>query len=165
VSVLAARRPDIQFALAAAPSLEMSRLESHLAGLPVRILSGHTHDVLASAAVALVASGTATVETALLETPMVVVYRVSAASYALGRRLVHVPHFAMVNLVAGRRIVPELIQGEFTPARVAEEALSLLQNPEKADTMRREFREVRRLLGEPGASGRAARVVLEALKS
>lgn len=165
VSLLAERRPDLQFVLAAAPSLDAARLESHLAGLPVRIVSGRTHDVLAGAAVALVASGTATVETALLGTPMVVVYRVSPLSYALGRPLVRLPCFAMVNIVAGRRIVPELIQGDFTPRRVAEEALSLLQDPEKADTMRREFREVRRLLGEPGASGRAARAVLETLKS
>jgi lipid-A-disaccharide synthase len=129
------------------------------------VVSNRTYDVLASAGLALVASGTATIETALLETPMVVVYRVSPVSYAVGRPFVRVPHYAMVNLVAGRRIVPELIQGEFTPQKVAREALSLLQDAEKADTMRREFREVRRLLGEPGASGRAAWAVFETLKS
>jgi lipid-A-disaccharide synthase len=165
VRLLAQRRPDLQFVLAAAPSLDAARLTARLAGLPVRVVSNRTYDVLASAGLALVASGTATIETALLETPMVVVYRVSPVSYAVGRPFVRVPHYAMVNLVAGRRIVPELIQGEFTPQKVAREALSLLQDAEKADTMRREFREVRRLLGEPGASGRAAWAVFETLKS
>jgi lipid-A-disaccharide synthase len=165
VAVLARSHPSLQFLLAAAPSLDPARLASRLTGLPVRVVSNRTYDVLASADLAIVASGTATVETALLETPMVVVYRLSAVSYAVGRPFVHVPHYAMVNLVAGRRIVPELIQNDFTPQNVAHEALVLLQNAEKADTMRREFREVRRLLGAPGASGRAAWAVFETLKS
>jgi lipid-A-disaccharide synthase len=165
VARLARRRPDLQFLLAAAPSLEPDQLESGLVGLPVRVVSNRTHDAVGAAELALVASGTATVETALLGTPMVVVYRLSPLSYALGRPFVRLPHFAMVNLVAGRRIVPELIQRDFTPERVEKEALLLLENPEKADTMRTQFREVRRLLGEPGASGRAAWAVLETLRS
>jgi lipid-A-disaccharide synthase len=165
VSRLAARRPDLQFVLAAAPGLEPALLEARLAGGPLRVVANRTYEVVGGADLALVASGTATVETALLGTPMVVVYRVSSLSYALGRPFVRLPHYAMVNLVAGRRLVPELMQGRFTPAAVEAEALSLLENAEKAARMRDGLHEVRRLLGEPGASGRAAWAVIETLRS
>ena len=91
---------------------------------------------------------------------MIVVYRLSPLTYRLGRRFVHVNTFAMANLVAGRTVVPELEQDEFTPEAVAREALGLLENPERAAAMRRELREVRAKLGEPGASRRAAEAVL-----
>jgi lipid-A-disaccharide synthase len=107
-----------------------------------------------------VASGTATVETALLGTPMVVVYRLSALTYALGRPFVRVPHYAMVNLIAERRIVPELIQRDFTPKRVAEEALAILNDPARARAMIEALRTVRERLGRPGASDRVADEVL-----
>jgi lipid-A-disaccharide synthase len=134
-----------------------------LAGLPVRCLQGHAHGLLGACDAALVASGTATVEAALLGTPMAVVYRLSALTYRLGRPFVRVPHYAMVNLVAGRRVVPEIIQGDFTPQRVAEEALSLLEDEARRLQMKRDLEEVCRKLGAPGASGRAARALLEAL--
>jgi lipid-A-disaccharide synthase len=113
--------------------------------------------------VALVASGTATVETALLGTPMVVVYRLSPITYLMGRPLVRVPHFAMVNLIAGRRVVPELIQAAFTPERVAAEVLSLLQDGRRAGEVRAALATVRERLGAPGASARAAAAVKETL--
>ncbi len=91
-------------------------------------MEGATRDVLRSARVAIVASGTATVETALTLTPMVVVYRLSALTYALGKPLVSVSNYAMVNLIAGRVVVPELIQGDFTPARVTAETLRILDD-------------------------------------
>ena len=111
------------------------------------------------------ASGTATVEAALLGTPMVVVYRVARLSYALGRPFVSVPRFAMVNLIAGREVVAELIQRDFTPARVAAEALALLEDEGRTKRMKQDLQEVRRRLGEPGASGRAAAAVITALES
>ncbi len=113
--------------------------------------------MLSAATVAVVASGTATVEAALLGTPMVVVYRLSALTYHLGRRFVKVPHVAMANLIAGKGIVPELIQDAFTPERVADAVLPLLGPAGGA--MREDLAEVRRRLGAPGASGRAAEVV------
>ena len=112
-------------------------------------------------AAALVASGTITVQAALHECPMVVVYRLSPLTYRLGRRFVRVDTFAMANLVAGKRVVPELIQDDFTPDRVAAEALSILTDSERRSTMRRELAEVRKLIGTPGASARAARAVLQ----
>lgn len=162
VSLLAARRPDLQFLLARAPGL----MDALFARVPesVGVVRGQSHAVVGSAAVALVASGTATVETALLGTPMVVVYRLSSLTYVLGRRFVSVPHFAMPNLIAGRRIVPELIQADFTPERVASEALTLLENAGAAATMKQGLHEVRQKLGAPGASERAAGIVAKALE-
>jgi len=92
---------------------------------------------------------------------MVVVYRLSALTYRLGKPFVHVDTYAMANLVAGRRVVPELIQDAFTPEAVATEALRVLTDPAHAAQVRRELREVRGKLGTPGASRRAAEAVLE----
>jgi lipid-A-disaccharide synthase len=156
VRLMAQSRPDLQFLAAVAPSIDPGPLRAVLPA-QVALAAGRTHAVLSTAAAAIVASGTATVEAALLGTPMVVVYRLSALTYQLGRRFVRVPHVAMANLIAERRIVPELIQEGFTAPRVAEEALALLGPA--GDAMRAELAEVRRRLGAPGASGRAADVV------
>src|SRR5262249_12730219 len=101
------RKPDLQFLVALAPALDRGPVERAFAAAGARIVAGATHAALGAARLALVASGTATVEAALLGVPMVVVYRVSRLTYGLGRPLVRVPHFAMVNLVAGRPVVPE----------------------------------------------------------
>jgi lipid-A-disaccharide synthase len=156
-------RPDLQFLLAVAPLLDPRGLASPFGDLPVRPVHDRSHAVVGAADVALVASGTATVETALLGTPMVVVYRVSPVSYALGRPFVRVPHYAMVNIIAGREVVPELIQGDFTPDRVAAEALALLTDTRRRKAMIEDLAEVRRRLGGGGASDRAAGQVAAAL--
>lgn len=159
VARVASARPDVQFLLAVAPSLDTEELRQTASGAPIRLVAGQAHAVLSVASAAVVASGTATVEAALLGVPMVVVYRVSALTYTLGRPFVRVPHFAMVNLIAGRGVVPELIQDDFTPENVAAEVLSLLGNRERLEGMRRDLLRVRELVGEPGASRRAAEVV------
>jgi lipid-A-disaccharide synthase len=156
VRLLHQRRPDLQFALALAPSLDAARAGAALDGLPVRIVAGRTHDLLASCTAAVVASGTATVEAALLRAPMVVVYHLSRITYLLGRRFVRVPHFAMVNLIAERRVATELIQDDFTPERTAEEVLGLVEDAPRRQRMLEDLDEVRRRLGAPGASARAA---------
>ena len=159
---LARRKPELQFLVALAPSLDPAPVERAFAASGARIVAGATHGVLGASRLALVASGTATVEAALLGVPMVVVYRVSRLTYGLGRPLVKVPHFAMVNLVAGRTVVPELMQSDFTPDRVAEAAAALLDDPARYERMRQDLEEVRRRLGQPGASARAAARVAEA---
>jgi lipid-A-disaccharide synthase len=153
------RRPDLRFLLAVAPALDRTAVRAPFGPLPVTAVQGQTMAALEAARVAVVASGTATVEAALLGTPMVVVYRVSPATYVLGRPFVRVPHFAMVNLIAEKRVVPELIQGDFTPDRVARETLSLLDDSSRLKEMRDHLLTVRRRLGEPGASARAAAAV------
>lgn len=154
-----ANRPDIQPVLALAPNLDAAACASYLGTSAVRVVQGQTAALVGSSTLALVASGTATVETALLGTPMVVVYRVSPLTYALGRPLLRVSRFAMVNLIADRDVVPELIQGDFTPERVAHEALTLLESPQRMAHMRADLAQVRQALGTPGASARAAAVV------
>ena len=108
--------------------------------------------MLAAADVVVTASGTATVQAALHGRPMVIVYRLSPLTYAIGKRFVRVTTYGMVNLVAGRPIVPELIQDDFTPEAVAREAVSLLTDAARADAMRRDLAAVRASLGGPGAS-------------
>jgi len=162
VEKLAGERPELQFLLALAPSLSFRAVAEAFRSLPVHIVANQTQGVLASGTVSVVASGTATVEAALLGAPMVVVYRLAPLTYLLGRRLVKVPHFAMANLIAGERVVPEVIQRELTPERVAAEVRALLDAPARREAMQAGLAEVRRKLGEPGASGRAAAVVLDA---
>jgi lipid-A-disaccharide synthase len=159
VRLLARKHPDAQFAVALAPGLGSDLFDEALADLPVVRLKGQAHSLMGSATVGLVASGTATVEAALMELPMVVVYRLSPVTYALGRPFVNVPHYAMANLIAGRRVVRELIQKEFTPEAVAAEATALLENPEARAALKGALREVRARLGRPGASARAAEIV------
>lgn len=130
----------------------------------VRLVSSGGHALLASADVAVVASGTATLETALCGTPMIVVYRASRTSFVIGRRLVKVPWISLVNIVAGEAVVPELLQTELTPERLEREALALLDAPERRERMKRSFERVARELGPPGASERAADAVLGAIE-
>jgi len=155
------RLPGAQFVLARAPHLSDELFSGMGTGGPaIAMIANATDDVLAAADVALVASGTVTVQAALRECPMVVVYRLSPLTYRLGRPFVRVDTFAMANLVAGRQVVPELVQDDFTPDAVARHALALLQDPRAADAMRAELRTVKTRLGTPGASRRAAEAVL-----
>ena len=120
-------------------------------GLAFHVVEGHTYDVLAHSKAAVVASGTATIETALLGTPMVVVYRVSRATWLLGSGLVHTPFYSMVNIVAGQRIVSEFIQDDFKPEAVARDARLLLESELLRDRMRQQFREMAEKLRAPAA--------------
>jgi len=161
------RLPDVQFVLARAPHLTdelfapLDKLARHGSDHGLAIVRDQTDAVLAAADVAVVASGTVTLQAALHECPMIVVYRLSPLTYRLGRPFVRVDTFAMANLVAGRRVVPELMQDDFTPEAVAERAIELLEHPDSRVRMRSELREVRSQLGAPGASARAARAVID----
>jgi len=158
VALIRSRLADAQVLVARAPHLPDELFEPTEG---IVMIEGESDNVLAAADVALVASGTVTVQAALHECPMVVVYRLSPLTYRLGKPFVHVDTYAMANLVAGERIVPELIQDAFTPDAVAAEALRLLTDPAQSTRMREGLRRVRGRLGTPGASGRAAQAVLE----
>ncbi len=157
--LIAARVPSVQFVVAAAPNLRVELFQPVKDGAV--IVRGRADDVLAASDVVITASGTATVQAALHERPMVVVYRLSELTYRIGKPFVKVDTYAMANLVAGRRIVPELIQQDFTPRRVADEVVSFLSDSARYTAIRDGLREVRAKLGAPGASGRAAAAILE----
>jgi lipid-A-disaccharide synthase len=155
--LIAARVPSAQFVVARAPRLP-DELFAHLGGPAV--IERRADDVLAAADVALTASGTATVQAAIHDTPMVIVYRVSSLTYAIGKPFVKVNTYGMVNLVAGRRVVPELVQGAFTAEAVAAEAVPLLTDRSRAAAVRAALADVRAKLGGPGATRRAAEAIL-----
>ena len=177
--LIRARVPRVQFVVARAPNLpdalfapfereagpaKAGPYESRDVGAGfsrVAMVEGRTDDVLAASDVVITASGTATVQAALHERPMVVVYSLSPLTYRLGKRFLKVDTYAMPNLVAGRRIIPELIQEEFTAERVAEETVALLVDPDRYARVQQDLRGVHERLGVPGASGRAADAILE----
>jgi len=168
LSAIRARIPDVQFVVACAPNIPDAMFAPLVHAEPdgrLVLVRDRTDDVLAASDVVITASGTATIQCALHEKPMVVVYRVSPLTYRLGKPFVHVDTFAMPNLVAGRRIVPELIQDDFTPERTAAEVIALLMDANKRAEMRTALAQVREQLGAPGATARVADTVLEVATS
>jgi lipid-A-disaccharide synthase len=145
------------------PGLVQGILSRHRAA--VRVLDGRMYDAVGLADAAMVASGTATLETALLETPMVIAYRTSPLTAAVGRRVIRVKHIGLVNLIAGRELAPELIQEDATAPRLAAEVRAILADRRRRVAMRRDLAEIRRKLGEPGAARRAAAIALGLMKT
>jgi lipid-A-disaccharide synthase len=138
-------RQDVHFVLAlpAGFGFAATNFSEPVHAASIQVIEGSTWDALAHAEVALAASGTVTIEAAVLGTPMVTFYRVNALSWIVGRWLVHAPHLTMVNLVAGRKIVAELIQKDMTAVRIAAEALRLLDDGRAREAMRAELAEVK----------------------
>jgi lipid-A-disaccharide synthase len=155
----------LQFVLPLAGTLDPDFVQDILRQFPVKVnvIRDEIYDVIAISDVAMVASGTATLETALLETPMVVVYKISAASYAIGRRFIRVDHISLPNIIAGRAIVPELIQDDANAERIAAEVMELIVRREKAREMKAALAEIRGRLGTPGASQRTAQIACDML--
>jgi lipid-A-disaccharide synthase len=162
-------RPELQFIVPVANNRRTEEIAHLMAGHPrlrprIHMTQGETREVVAAADVAAVASGTATLETALLNTPLAVVYKTGPVSYHLLRPLINVEHFGLVNLVAGERVAKELIQRDFTGATLANELLRLLETDTNSAT-RKCLREVTDKLGHGGASRRAAKAIQDALAS
>jgi lipid-A-disaccharide synthase len=155
--------PRVQFVVARAPHLDDRLFQDvpSIGGRQPAIVTARTDDVLAAADAVVTASGTATVQTAIHGAPMVVVYRLSPLTYAIGRRFVRVSTYAMVNLIAGRTIVPELIQEACTPESIAAETIRYLIDPSHAARTRSALADVRDRLGSGGASARAASAILK----
>jgi lipid-A-disaccharide synthase len=156
-------RPDAQFVVVVAPSRtaeETRELISQYDSEVVKVVERQTREALAASDAAAIASGTATLEAALLETPMVVVYKESPINWHTLGRLITVPHFGLVNLVAGREIAKELMQDQLTGENLAHELLQLLE-PETNRAARESLRDVTRKLGHPGASERAAELIVQ----
>jgi lipid-A-disaccharide synthase len=165
--ILKADEPDLEFLLPVAHTVDPAWIENRVAecGLPIRTFHGRNHEVMSAVDLALTASGTATVELALCGTPMVVVYKGSRLNELIVRLLVRgVEQAAMVNLIAGREIVPELLQHAAQGRFIARRARNILDDPEGYARMERDLHQVRVSLGPGGAAGRAAGIALEMLQ-
>ncbi|HVP78732.1 MAG TPA: lipid-A-disaccharide synthase [Thermodesulfobacteriota bacterium] len=158
--------PDLQFVIPLAPGLPRTTLSSQMnkVSVPVKVAEGFTYDAMSLCELLITASGTATLEGAILGRPMVVIYKVSLPSYWVGRALIRVNHIGLVNLVAEKEIAPELIQKDVNPRRIADEAFRILMDPLLSRKMSESMGEVRKKLGEPGAAERAARIVSSLLR-
>lgn len=159
---LAAVEPKTRFILAQASSIDDNLLQELLqrSPVPVQVVRDQASEIMAASDVLMIASGTATLQAAVVGTPMVLLYKTTWLTYRLARWLIRVNWIGLVNLVGGRSIVPELIQEEATADRLFGEVRRLLSDADAYNGMKRDLREVRQLLGEPGASARAAQVVL-----
>ena len=164
--LLKENHPDAQFILPLAETVDAHMAEQILrvSPLSVKIISGQTYDAVGLADVALVTSGTATLETALLEIPMVIVYRISALTAAIGKRLIRLKHIGLVNIIADEAIVPELVQEKATSACLAREALKILADGDLRQAIHEGLTKMRHRLGERGASLRAARIALQVME-
>jgi lipid-A-disaccharide synthase len=155
--------PGAQFFLPKAPTVDRELVDFHLAGstVEVKVLDSFRYNIRAAADFALVASGTATLETGLLGCPMVILYRVAWPTYLILKQLATVPYVGLINLVAEEPVVPELLQDRCTAENVAAEALRILGDAEAIGRTRARLSAVREKLGGPGASRRVAEVVCE----
>ena len=162
---LTAERPGLQIVVPVAPTIPREEITSRFegSGLSPQLVDGRAPEVVGASDAAIVASGTAVLEAGLMQRPLVVVYRVSLITYLVGRLMLKVAHVALVNLLAGRRLVPELLQGDMTPERIAAEVRRVWDPGPPREEMLRGLEEVRGRLGGPGAAERAAEAVLELL--
>jgi lipid-A-disaccharide synthase len=162
--LLVKRLGPLTFLLPVAPSLSNVDLEQcglAESGLDIRTIRGGRYDLMAACDAVMAASGTVTLELAILKVPMVVSYRVSPFSYFLGRKFIQVDYASLVNLIAGREVVPELLQDDATPEKICGEVAELLEDRKVCDAMKGELAAIAASLGGPGASRRAAALAIE----
>lgn len=159
--LLKKQMPQVQFAMPRAGTIPMELLQSKIkaSGLEIKITEGHNYDLFSVADLALATSGTVTLEAALCGLPSVIVYRTSALNAFIARRVINIPNIGLPNIVAGRQILPELLQEDFTPAKVANTAMELLA-PERRVQLEANLAFMKARLGEPGAVNRVAQIIL-----
>ena len=153
--------PEVQFAMPRAGTIPLELLQSKIkaSGLDIKITEGHNYDLFSVADLALATSGTVTLEAALCGLPSIIVYRTSALNAFIARRVINIPNIGLPNIVAGRQILPELLQEDFTPANVANTAVELLA-PERRPQLEADLAFMKARLGEPGAVKRVAQLIL-----
>ena len=154
--------PEVSFVMPRAGTIPISLLEEKIqaSGLDVKITEGNNYDLFSVADLALATSGTVTLEAALCGLGSVIVYKTNPVTYFIAKLLVNIPHIGLPNIVAAKSVVPELIQNDFTPTKVAQEALALLES-ERNVKMKEDLAYVKERLGKPGAVGRVAELVLK----
>lgn len=160
---IAAKLPECQFFLPIASTISREILQNIVSGykIEVKLTTGNNYDLMNIGGVAIAASGTVTLEAALMGLPTVIIYKVAPLTWLIGRRLVKIPHVGLPNIVAGRQVVPELLQDAANPDAIAGEALAILTDPAVRGRVAADLAEVRDKLGECGAVGRVAEVILE----
>jgi lipid-A-disaccharide synthase len=162
-TILTKNLPDIRFLMPLAPTIRPDQVDPYLRerDLPLTVIEHNTYEIIQMCEIIVAASGTVTLEAAILGTPLVVVYKVNPLTYWIGKRLVRVKHVALANLVTSQTFVPELIQHDATPERISQEVMDILGDTKRQAWMRQCLRDVRQKLGSPGASDRAAAIALE----
>jgi lipid-A-disaccharide synthase len=155
--------PKVHFLVPLAPTISREQIAPYLKGrnLPLTVVTDSTHEVIRACEMIVAASGTVTLEAAIMGTPLVVVYKVNPLTYWLGKRLVKVNHVALANIIAGEIVAPELIQHEVTPERIARESMKIFNDHGRKEWIKRRLQDVREELGTPGASDKAAAIALE----
>ncbi len=153
----------VQFVLPLADTLDITFVSQIISQYPIKVevIRNEVYDVIACADIAMVASGTATLETALMETPMVIIYKVSAPSYYVGKMVINIDHIGLVNIIAGRTVVPELIQDEASPEKIAATVVEILTDSKRMADIKIELSKIRDMLGSPGAAERTARLAYD----
>jgi lipid-A-disaccharide synthase len=154
--------PEVDFVMPRAGTIPVNLLEDKIkaSGLEVRITEGHNYDLFSVADLALATSGTVTLEAALCGLGSVIVYRTNPLTYVIAKMVVNIPHIGLPNIVAGKSVVPELIQNDFTPKKVAKAAMELLESERNA-LLKKDLEYVKERLGKPGAVNRVAELVLK----
>lgn len=158
---------SVQFVLPLADTLETHFVSNIIRQYPikVKVIPDEIYDVIGCADIAMVASGTATLETALMGTPMIIIYKVSAPSYYVGKMVINIDHIGLVNIMAGKTIVPELIQEAAIPEAIAAEVIDIITNRERMDDIKTELSKIRDMLGSPGAAVRAAHLAYDMINA
>jgi lipid-A-disaccharide synthase len=165
--ILKERIPGVMFLLSRAPSVKQDLFDDiisrHGSSVEYKIETGNVHNIFQRSTLLVAASGTVTLEAAMAGVPTVIAYKVSPVSYRLGRMLIRVPHIGLANLIAGKEIVPELVQGEASAENIAETVLRMLRDPKALAECRQALLKLRHELGGPGASGRVADIAARLL--
>ena len=169
IQLLSQKADDLTFLVSIAPSINRELVEqlAEKSAVTSRIewVEGGVETIFKQSRLVVAASGTVTMEAALCGTPMIIIYKVSPITGWLARMLAKVDHIGLVNLIAGKRVVPELVQRQVSAANIADMVMDMLENDAKLDTMKKELLKVKTALGGPGASARAARIALDMISS
>lgn len=164
-NIIEKKLKPVQFVLPIADTLDIAFVSQIISqySIKVEVIRNEVYDVIACSDIAMVASGTATLETALMETPMVIIYKVSAPSYYVGKMVINIDNIGLVNIIAGKTIVPELIQDDASPEKIAAMVMNILTDNKRMADIKTELSKIRDMLGSPGAAERTARLAFEML--
>ena len=166
ISLISKQINPVQFIIPVAPGLDWGEVQNLVGSKRenIRVVENNIYDVMRISDVVIVASGTATIEAAIMGAPMIVVYRVSPLTYLLGKMLIKVKNIGMVNIIAGKTVVPELIQKDVTPEKITSAVVQILENPSKQEEIKKELSSLKEKIGNPGASFRAAQIIISLLQ-